>query len=40
VTRIRFHKLVPGDVPVYGYIYDVKSGRLIEVPAAIEAGKV
>ena len=32
--------LVPSDVPVYGYIYDVKSGRLIEVPAATEAGRV
>ena len=40
VKRIRAHRLVPGDVPVYGYIYDVKSGRLIEVPAATEAGRV
>ena len=40
VRRIRSHKLVPGDVPVYGYVYDVKSGRLIEVPAATKAGKV
>jgi carbonic anhydrase len=31
---------VPGDVPIYGYVYDVKSGRLIEVPAATEAGRV
>jgi len=23
---------VPSDIPVYGYIYDVKTGRLIEVP--------
>lgn len=26
-------------VPIYGYIYDVKSGKLIEVPQATEAGK-
>jgi carbonic anhydrase len=40
VARIRAHPLVPADVPIYGYIYDVKSGRLIEVPAATKAGKV
>jgi len=40
VARIRSHPLVPVDVPIYGYIYDVKSGRLIEVPAATAAGKV
>ncbi|MDP3330941.1 MAG: carbonic anhydrase, partial [Methylococcaceae bacterium] len=32
VTRIKTHPLVPFDIPVYGYIYDVKTGRLIEVP--------
>lgn len=40
VTRIRNHPLVPGDIPIYGYIYDVKTGRLEEVPEATEAGKV
>ena len=40
VTRIKNHPLVPSDIPVYGYIYDCTSGRLIEVPAATEAGKV
>ena len=25
------HPLVPDDMPVYGYIYDVKTGKLIEV---------
>jgi carbonic anhydrase len=39
VRRIRNHPLVPAGIPVYGYIYDVKSGRLIEVPTATEAGK-
>ena len=40
VTRIRNHPLVPGDIPIYGYIYDVKTGRLEEVSEATEAGKV
>ena len=39
VRRIREHPLVPGSVPVYGYVYDVKTGRLNEVKAATEAGK-
>ena len=38
VTRIRTHPLVPGRIPIHGYIYDVRSGRLIEVPGAAEAG--
>ena len=38
VTRIKNHPLVPGNIPVYGYIYDVKSGRLIEVPEATRIG--
>ena len=40
VQRIRNHPLVPGDIPLYGYLYDVKSGELIEFPAATEAGRV
>jgi carbonic anhydrase len=39
VVRIKSHPLVPADIPVYGYIYDVKTGRLLEVPAATEAGR-
>jgi carbonic anhydrase len=39
VERIRSHPLVPGDIPIYGYIYDVKTGKLIEVPKATRAGK-
>lgn len=31
VKRIREHPLVPNDIPVHGYIYDCKSGRLVEV---------
>ncbi len=38
VTYLRAHPLVPGTIPIYGYIYDVKSGRLTEVPAATKAG--
>ncbi len=40
VRRIRNHPLVPGSIPIYGYIYDVKTGRLVEVPEATSAGKV
>jgi carbonic anhydrase len=40
VTRIRSHPLVPGRIPVYGYIFDVATGRLGEVPEATEAGRV
>ena len=39
VRRIREHSLVPSNIPIYGYIYDVKTGRLNEVKAATEAGK-
>ncbi len=38
VNRIRHHPLVPPSIPIYGYIYDVKTGQLVEVPAATEAG--
>jgi carbonic anhydrase len=38
VQRIRNHRLVPSTIPIYGYIYDVASGKLIEVPAATTAG--
>lgn len=38
VTRIRNHPLVPRSIPIYGFIYDVATGRLVEVPAATEAG--
>lgn len=38
ITRIRTHSLVPKYIPIYGYIYDVRTGRLIEVPGAKQAG--
>ncbi len=39
VQRIRNHSLVPSHIPIYGYIYNVKTGKLEEVPEATEAGK-
>jgi carbonic anhydrase len=38
VTRIRNHPLVPGSIPIYGYIYEVTTGRLVEVTEATKAG--
>jgi carbonic anhydrase len=38
VSRIRSHPLVPRTIPIYGYIYDVTTGRLNEVPEAAKAG--
>lgn len=38
VQRIRTHPLVPKSIPIYGYIYDVKSGKLIEVEEATAGG--
>jgi len=38
VTRIRNHPLVPGRITIHGYIYDVTTGRLGEVPEATKAG--
>jgi carbonic anhydrase len=32
VQHIREHPLVPANIAIYGYIYDVKSGGLLEVP--------
>lgn len=39
VTRIRQHPLVPPEIPINGFIYDVKSGRLLEVEQATEIGR-
>lgn len=38
VQRIRNHPLIPRSIPIYGYIYDVHSGKLLEVPGAQTAG--
>lgn len=40
VRRIRSHPLVPRNIPIYGYIYDVKTGALNEVAEATALGKV
>ena len=40
VRRIRAHPLVPGDIPIHGYIYEVESGRIVEVPEASRLGAV
>lgn len=39
VQRIRNNSMVPADIPIYGYIYDCKSGKLVEVAEANEAGR-
>ena len=39
VRHIRMHPLVPQDIPIYGYIYDVRSGKLMEVRQATEIGR-
>jgi carbonic anhydrase len=31
IQQIRNHPLVPQEIPIYGYLYDVKTGKLIEV---------
>jgi carbonic anhydrase len=39
VQRIRHHPLIAREIPIYGYIYDVKTGKLVEVPKATQAGR-
>jgi carbonic anhydrase len=39
VIRIRSHPLVPAKIPIYGYIYNVSSGKLVEVPEAMSRGE-
>ena len=39
VARIRNHSLVPSGIPIYGYVYDVRTGRLVEIPEATKVGK-
>jgi len=38
VRTIREHPLVPARIPIHGFVYDVRTGRLVEVPAATEVG--
>jgi carbonic anhydrase len=39
VARIRNHPLIPRSIPIYGFVYDVHSGKLTEVEGASAAGK-
>lgn len=39
VERIKSHPLVPKSIPVYGYVYQVETGKLVEVPEATEIGR-
>lgn len=39
VRRIRQHPLVPSEIPIYGYIFEADSGRLVEVPEATRLGR-
>jgi carbonic anhydrase len=39
VERIHDHPLVPKSIPIYGFVSDVRSGKLIEVAEAATAGK-
>jgi carbonic anhydrase len=39
VERIRRSPLVPSDIAIYGFVFAVESGRLIEVPEATRAGR-
>ena len=39
VRRIRDNSMVNPEVAIFGYIFDCKTGKLIEVPEATEAGK-
>jgi carbonic anhydrase len=38
ILRIRASSLIPKTIPIFGYVYDVKTGKLVEVPGAKEAG--
>jgi carbonic anhydrase len=40
VERIRSHPLVPREIPIYGYIYQVETGRLVQVPEASPGARV
>lgn len=37
VQRIRHHPLVPKEIAIHGFVYDVRTGRLNEVPGAAQA---
>ncbi|MCE5308170.1 MAG: carbonic anhydrase [Acidobacteriales bacterium] len=39
VERLRAHPLVPASISIYGYVYDVKTGKLLDVSGASRLGK-
>ncbi|CAI8200417.1 MAG: Beta-carbonic anhydrase 1 [Glaciecola sp. HTCC2999] len=39
VERIRNNPMVPSYIPIYGFIYDCKTGELVEVPEASVVGE-
>lgn len=39
VKTIRNHPLVSRKIPIHGYLYDIHTGALTEIPEASEAGK-
>jgi len=39
VKTIRNHPLIPSDIPIYGFIFDVITGDLIAVPKAMKVGR-
>jgi len=38
VEKIRNHPLVPKSIPIYGYLYDVRTGKLEEIAEATAVG--
>src|SRR6202161_4429095 len=39
VNRLRNHPLIPRSIPIYGYVYNVTTGELVEVAGAKNAGE-
>ncbi len=39
VRTVRENPLVPANIPIYGYIYEVETGKIVEVKEATEIGK-
>jgi len=39
VERIRNHPLIPKSIPIYGFVYDVRSGKLLEIEEATNVGQ-
>ena len=39
VARIRNHPLVSRSIPIHGYLYDVRTGKLSDIRATMQAGR-